>query len=281
MTIILETDIEKAKSYKPLPNCITSFNAEGYRQYGKEFLETWREYWSPRIRLTIYYEGEEFGNEIEMERGFSWRPIEEVEFLSDFMDNLRFPIMHGIVGHQYDVWFDARHGRKTFMFAHACKQMGGKVFWVDADSITHSHVPEGFLDECLPDDALSCYLGRDGWYFTESGFLGINMNHPKGGKLIMNLAHTFITGTAFANFIHGRPCWNDCGQFDAIRHAFGNGEEFVNLAEGLPKGTMNPFINSKLGAFMNHKKGARKSGKPFNDDDLVVERKEEYWKQNA
>lgn len=276
MAIVLATDVEQAKNLKPLPNVITSFNAAGYERYGKEFLETWREYWSPRIRLTVFYEGNEFGNEIPFAPGMSWRPIEEVEFLSDFMENLRFPIMHGIVGDNYDVWFDAKHGRKTFMLTHACRKYGGKVFWLDSDTVTHSHVPEGFLDECLPDDALSCYLGRDGWYFTESGFLGMNMNHPTAKQFMNSLIHTYITGTAFANYLHGRPCWNDCGQYDAVRHIMGNGEEFINLAAGLPQGTMHVFINSRLGAFMDHRKGNRK-GQGSTANDLVIERKEEYW----
>jgi hypothetical protein len=211
----------------------------------------------------------------------SWKPIEEVEFLTDYMANLRFPIMHGIVGDRYDINFDARMARKTFMQMHAMRSYGGKVFWIDADVITHSHVPEGFLDEMLPDDKLSCYLGRHdpepAWMYTESGFIGFNGNHPLASKFAKNYLHVFLVGTIFT-----QPGWHDCFAFDAIRTLFTNngyGEEFVNLAKGLPHGTMHPFVNSTLGAFMDHRKGPRKESRSAADKDLVVARKEAYWKR--
>jgi hypothetical protein len=63
------------------------------------------------------------------------------------------------------------------MQVHAARLYRGKVFWIDADCVTHKHVPESFLDDCLP-MILLLFLGRDGWYYTESGFLGINADHP-------------------------------------------------------------------------------------------------------
>src|SRR5687767_11309302 len=131
--IVLDTDVERARQpLKKLPNVITSFNWAGYQQYGKNFIESWKEFWSPAIRLTVYYEGPEFEN-FQFPDGMSWRPIEEVEFLQDYMDSLRFPIQHGIVGDRYDINFDARMARKTFMQVHSARKYGGKVFWIDAD----------------------------------------------------------------------------------------------------------------------------------------------------
>jgi len=199
--------------------------------------------------------------------GISWRPIEEVEHLSDYMKSLTFPIMHGIVGTGYDINWDARMGRKTFIEVHAMKQYGGKIFWIDADSITHTHVPEGFLDECLPDDKLCCYLGRDGWYYTESGLIGFNANHPLASRFAKNYIHTFIAGTIFT-----QPGWHDCWAFDAIRQVFiqrGSSGEFVDLAEGLPHGTMHPFENCAPGRYMHHYKGDRKDTKQLRDGDIV------------
>src|SRR5688572_6795009 len=111
--IVLDQSIENAKKpLKKLPNVVTSFNWQGWQKYGKQFVETWKQYWSPSIRLTVFYEGEEFEN-FEFPDGMSWRPIEEVEFLTDFMENLRFPLQHGIVGDRYDINFDARMCRKV------------------------------------------------------------------------------------------------------------------------------------------------------------------------
>jgi len=249
-------------------NVVTSFTLDGYKRYGKEFIETFKRYWPRHVRLTVYYEGDG----IEMEPGLSWHPIEEVENLSDYMESLRFPIMHGIVGESYDINFDARMARKAFIQAHACRQYGGKVFWIDADTITHSQVPNTFLDRCLPKDKLACFLSRDGWYYTESGFIGFDADHPLASRFFKTYLHIFITGVIFT-----QPGWHDCYGFDAARKVVNRPELFHNLAEGLPEGTMHPFINSQLGAYMNHMKGKRKDGQPVKDGDLVVERREPYW----
>jgi hypothetical protein len=248
-----------------LPKVITSFNEAGYQKYGKAFLASWKQHAPPRIPLTIYYEGDAF----DFEEGFSWHPVEEVEFLADYMSMLQFPLMHGIVGSSYDVWFDARHGRKVFMQAYAIRKYGGKVFWLDADSVFQADMPENFFDRMLPDDKLACYLGRDGWYFTESGFIGFNAKHPSAKTFVMNYVQMFMAGTFLANAVHGRLCWNDCGGFDAVRHVMGDGEEFVNLAAGVPKGTMHPFVNVEVGKYITHLKGNRKETGKLEAGDLI------------
>lgn len=268
MAIVLDTNIARAKApLRKLPNVITSFNWAGWERYGKAFVESWVKHWSPLVRLTVYYEGPEF-DDLDFPKGVSWRPIEEVEFLQDYMDSLRFPIMHGIVGDRYDINFDARMARKSFMQVHAARTYGGKVFWVDADSVTTKHVPEVFLDQCLPDDKFCCYLGRDGWYFTESGFIGFNADHPIAKEFFKNYVHLFITGVIFT-----QQWWHDCIGFDCTRHiAFKQGyeSEFVNLAAHVPHGTMHPHANSVCGEYITHLKGNRKETGELKEGDIVA-----------
>lgn len=274
--IVLDTNIEAAKRpLKKLPNVCTSFNWAGYQRYGKNFISSWLEKWPSRVRLTVYYEGDEFDDH-QFEEGISWRPIEEVEFLKDYMDSLRFPIMHGLVGDRYDINFDARMARKAFMQVHTARKYGGKVFWIDADVVTKEHVPESFLDDCLPEDALSCYLGRDGWYFTESGFIGFNADHPLASKFFKNYLHVFITGTIFTQApqfdnqgMYAGGGWHDCIGYDVTRYIMGNGEEFVNLARNVPKGHMHPFQITAPGKYMWHLKGNRKDTGQLKPEDVV------------
>lgn len=265
MAIILDSNIESArKPLKKLPNVITSFHADGYRKYGKAFIESWLKYWPEQIRLTVFYEGNE--EDFDMVRGVSWHPIETVEFLQDFMGSLKFPLMHGIVGNQYNIQFDARMARKTFMQAHACRNLyQGKVFWIDADSETTNHVPLTFLDDCLPEDALCCFLGRDGWYHTESGFIGFNYSHPLASRFFKNYVHVFLVGSIFT-----QPGWHDCYAFDAVRQVMGNGPEFLNLAKDVPQGHMHPLQITAPGKYLNHYKGARKDTRVLKPEDTRV-----------
>ena len=260
-----------AAKRKPLPRVVTSFNEAYYRRCGKDFVDSWQRYWPASIGLTIYYEGNPEAFDMNT-HGISWKPIEEVKYLSDFMGMLQFPIMHGIVGNQYDVWYDARHARKVFMQMHALKTYRGKVFWIDADCVTHTHVPEDFLDNCLPNDKLACYLGRDGWYFTESGFIGFNADHHLASHFYNNYIGLFMSGTFLTNDIHGRLCWHDCGGFDATRLVVfrGHEDQFLNLAEGLPQGTMHPFENCAPAQYMHHYKGNRKDTKQLKEGDVIA-----------
>lgn len=248
---------------------ITSFNEEGYERYGKEFILTFKEFWPRSVKLQVYVESYDIkmlpkiGDDI-------YRNIFEVAHINDFMANIDpFPLMSGKIGDKYNIQYDARMGRKSFMLAHALKVYGGKVFWIDADTITHSKVPEDFLDLVLPDDKMCCFLGRDPYMYTESGFLGYNaaQDATRFADAVVNI---FKNGTIFT-----QPGWHDCYAFDAVRLQV-VGDHFVNLSSGLPHGTMHPFVNSVLGAYMDHRKGPRKESRSTSKD-LVRPRTEPYW----
>lgn len=243
---------------------VTSFTEEGYERYGKAFIDSFREHWPKDVKLVVYYEGTNLRE--------GWRHIEEVEILSDWMEAIgNFPVMSGKIGSGYNINLDARMARKSFIQAHAIKQFGGKVFWIDADTITHSAVPSGFLDSVLPDDKFSCYLGRD-WMYTESGFIGFNAEHPMCASFFTAYLQVFISGAIFT-----RPGWHDCYGFDAARKIIKHPEAFNDLAAHLPEGVLHPLINSVLGAHLDHLKGNRKGGSS-SAEDLVIERTEPYWK---
>ena len=249
-------------------NVVTSFTEEGYLRYGASFVSSFLEFWPRDIRLTVYYEGTDFP----ISPRINWVPIERVKHHDEFMSKLRFPLMTGhIGGGRYDIDYDARMGRKAFIQMHSMREFGGKVFWIDADVVTFAPVPVDFLDRCLPDEKFNCHLGRDGWYFTESGFIGFNADHPIAEDFARRYLNTFLSGVVFT--LRG---WHDCFVFDAVRQSFGNPEPFANLAAHLPHGTMHPFVNCELGRYMDHRKGAHKESRSAASD-LVVERHESYW----
>ena len=174
-------------------------------------------------------------------------------------------------GHEYDINFDARMARKAFIQCHGARTLRGKVFWIDADVIAHAPVPDTFLDEVLPDDKMCCFLGRDGWCYTESGFIGFNPDHQACPTFMAAYLGAFTSGAIFT-----QPGWHDCHGFDMARRAF-DPALFVNLATGLPEGCMHPFVNSVLGRYMDHRKGPRKESRTSRED-LLIDRSEAYWR---
>lgn len=248
---------------------ITSFTEDGYQKYGKEFIRTFTEYWPKDVKLVVYYEGTNLRQ--------NWKSITTVKNLEAWMRVIApFQLMSGALFDQYDIRYDARTNRVIFMQNHALRTYRGKVFWIDGDVITHAKVPETFLDEVLPDDKLCCYLGREGWYDSETGFIGFNYNHP-GCEQFMKIEEN----TLFSGIIFAQHAWWDMVCFDWSRKCFtAQSKElesaFVDLAKDLPRGTMHVFINSVLGKYFDHKKGGRKKSRSLRSD-LVIDRKEPYW----
>lgn len=255
---------------------ITSFTKEGYELYGMEFIRTFLKFWPENVRLVVYYEGDD-----EFRRMNGWEDYWGVTHMREFFDMLKFDVQHGrFPDGRYDINYDAGMARKVLMQAHAVAQYGGKVFWIDADSITHAHVPRRFLDEVLPDDKFCCYLGRhtaegEAWFYTESGFLGFNAAHPLAHKFFAAYKAFYLFGLFMLH-----PRWHDCEGFDQMRIASKQQDEFVNLSADLPYGTMHPFVNSVVGKYMDHRKGPRKHSRSGGVD-LVVDRSEPYWQSEV
>lgn len=253
---------------------VTSFTEDHYREYAKDFVDTFNQFWDKSIKLVVYYEGTNLRE--------GWHPYSEIEGLEAWLDAIaNFDLMSGSLGGDYNINFDARMVRKAFIEAHACKQFKGKVFWVDADVITFDRVTPEFLHSLLPDDKLNCFIGRENnklLDYTESGFIGFNNDHPLCERFLNFYINIFTSGAIFA-----QKGWHDCYGFDAARRNFcmakpSAREAFVNLAAKLPANTMHPFINCALGSCMDHRKGARKTARS-TPDELVVERTEAYWTQ--
>lgn len=247
-------------------NIVTSFHKEGYEVYGRKFLDSFRKFAPKNVNLTIYYEDEH-----ERPKGFNWVSMHEVELLDEYLGKLQFPLMHGDVGGEYNINWDARMARKSFIQMHAMRVFGGKVFWLDSDTVFHEPMPETFLNSVLPDDKFNCYLGRDGWMYTESGFLGFNANHPIAKKFAAVYLGIFLTGAIFK--LEG---WHDCYGFDMARKSMQLDSAFVNLAKDCPHGTNHVFINSVLGGYLDHRKGNRKLHRS-DPSELVFGRDEKYW----
>ncbi len=254
---------------------VTSMSDEIYTTYGAEFLSTFAQRWPINVRCVVYLDSiTEPVRPKALER-FELRPTSEVTLLQVWYDKIAaFPMMRGDIGEgKYDIQFDARQARKCFIESHACQEYGGKVAWLDADVVTHADVPGDFLDRVLPDDKLCAYLGRPWWRYSETGFIAWNADHPACSTFMKGYRNIYLSGAIFM-----LPGWHDCYGFDILRQQQ-PAKWFVNLAEGLPE-CMHPFVNSPLGAFMDHRKGQRKKTRSSKSD-LVIERFEPYWQFDA
>lgn len=236
---------------------VTSFGREGYTQYGRRFIESFREFWPSDVTLICAWEGPC------PEPGLNGFDLLETEpcgsFLERHKDNL---IVQGKKDDAPAQWgpkakregYSFRHnaykfGRKVFAVAAAAKYIeGGRLFWVDADVFTHAPVAKAMLHALLPDDVSLCYLKRQR-YHSELGFVGYNLQRKETRDFIAAYQHQYASDEFLKD-----QYWDDCNQFDYLVSKLSPSTKTITHARDAQ-----PFDDSILGSYMRHNKGKRKS----------------------
>ncbi len=239
---------------------VTSFSPAGYDLVGRDMVRTFKAYWPGTVPLICAYEGE---RPVEVEHGFDLLHAARCRaFLEQYKDN---PFANGTKQVEGRYWkrrmpynfrFDAyKFARKVFAIGHVARNVSGKLFWMDADVITRTPVPEALLHALLPDDEKVCCLLRPRSY-SECGFVGYNLDLDPVRDMIHAFEQTFATG-AFFQYAE----WHDSHVFDRVLEQFKI--KPFGIAHNDPA---QPFDASVLGRYCTHLKGprkhARKASKP-------------------
>ena len=153
--------------------------------------------------------------------------------------------------------FDAvRFCYKVFAQCNASKH-GGKMYYVDGDSVFLKTMDDDILDTLLPDKVCVSHYYRQGMY-TETGFIGFNMNHPMMKDFIEHYRNLYIEDT-----VYNLPHYTDCHTFDRTRkimtQQFTDDYYEKKLGDG---GTGHIMARCNLiHDYLDHRKGKRKSQK--------------------
>lgn len=254
---------------------LTTFNKDGYEKYGHKMLSSFDSLWPLDIDIYAYYEGEisfhQYSKRIHLLKLLKHCP-KLVEFKERHKNN---PTAHGKIEPKTGFKWDAvRFAHKSYCITYASTLIDtDRIFWIDADVITHSPVPNNFLETVLPSNYYCSFLGREP-LFSETGFLGFNCKHQYH-KEFMNQWMDFYN----SDKIFMLKEWHDCEVFDTVRRKMSTEKKILafDLAKdlGIVKG--HPFINSILGTYMDHLKGPRKDKGTSHKSDLKIIRKEKYW----
>src|SRR5690606_17035676 len=142
------------------------------------------------------------------------------------------------------------------------------LVWMDADIVTHAPVTTAWLDSLFPPPAVVAWLDRERVY-PECGFLMFRM--PEARPVIRTIVKAYRGGAIFA-----LPEWHDSY---VIQHYVQKSRVPVHSLSGPARRYHgHPFVNSPLGAVMDHLKGAsRKRNGRSLPTDLKVPRPEPYW----
>lgn len=217
---------------------VTTFSPKGYEQYGRKMLESYVKHWPCPIE--VWYEKKP---DFEHEK-IIYRDIRDIEDRLLFLESARrINGSDGIIKDTYNWEFDAiKFCNKVFC---QLESKDDKVFWVDADTVTHSDVPEEMLSGLL-EGVSYCYFGRTTW--TETGFLGFNKEHPQYKAFHHQYRKAYLDGIIFTMLQ-----WTDCFAFDYAKI----GLQGNNLSPN-GQGVQHVIAESFMSEYIDHLKGARK-----------------------
>ena len=262
---------------------VTSCSAAGWRAYGRRFVETFGQHWPAEVRPLLYTEDALD----DLQPRLAGLPILSLFDASPaaraFAERHRGSARaHGKERRQMDVgWtpnkvrgghnfrYDAfRFAKKVFAVEAAAREVGGgRLFWVDADVVTFAPVPPALLDELLPLTAAISALLRDGAP-TETGFVGYDLDQEACRAFIAELERLYASDEVFA-----LQEWHDGWVFEWLRKKMGVPTHAIPHCS-----RRQPFINSRLGEFLDHTKGRNKALGRTPKELRLVRDEVAYWR---
>lgn len=245
-----------------MTNFVTSFSGHNYNTYAKSMLESVVEHWEEDLKLVAYYDScsEEQIEEFPKSPLIEYRDLDLVEDRTNYLERMKHHDGTENGQMEYNWRMDAlKWCHKVYALTDYFMEIseeevkGGWLIWMDADVITHSKLNEDTLFKAFPKDSELVHLGRKDIDFSETGFIGFNLDYQ--------MPHYFLADI--------RGCY-DIGEVIAYREwtdAFIM-TRFINIyaAHGMKVHNLTPeakglavFEQSNLNEFMMHYKGNRKN----------------------
>jgi len=262
---------------------ITTFHGVGLQQYGQRMIDTFEKNWPREVDLMVFAEDCQpqvsKNNSHIIDLKASSRDLRE--FLARHRDN---DLAHGRSGPP-DVynprkqfrWDAVRFCYKVFSVAEAAQRINnGWMIWLDADTHTHTQIPQSWLSRVCPADSMISYIGRGEKYHSECGWVAYNLDHPATRDFVKDFVDMYVTDSIF-----DEREWHDSYIWDVIRRKYQHLHRFHDLnpepdTKGLAK---HPFINSELGGYMDHVKGDRKHQGHSKSKEIAMHLDNPYWRR--
>lgn len=239
---------------------VTAFSERGHREYAARMMASVEVCWPEEVRLVAYSEDMP---------GFEPMPGWQADFAR------RYGADKAATGRQRNGSYNFRYDAVKFSYKTAAiidayeRQDFDILVWLDADTVTHRRLPLSFLEDLMPAEFNLAWLDRANLY-PECGFVIYRRSQEIDG-LIRLWKDWLISGELFK-----LREWHD--SYVLQQAATVLGIRAHSLSGVAARGTMHPFINSRLGEYMDHMKGPRKITGHSRTNDLKVPRSEDYWK---
>lgn len=244
-------------------NVVTSCSWSGWHAYGRDCVDSFLKYWPQEVRLHLCSEDkivEAPDHLVSVHDLLADRELRE--FLQRHQSDRRSQGYWNGLDYStvYDYRFDAyRFCKKVFAVGMVQKLLGGgRLFWMDADCVTHAPVPIELLTRLPPDDYAVAYFKRPN--YTECGFIGYNLDHFATRPFINEMVRQYSSDE------YGREKeWHDSWVWDRVRERMDLNVWPIPVS--MP--TSHPLVFSELGKYMDHRKGIRRKTLPVSPEHPV------------
>ena len=274
---------------------VTTFHPEGLSLYGQRFIDSFSQKVDKQIELIVYAETCEPKNPDPSQ--IKIIPQTEVVKLINFKNKWKdvpkangkcpWPEKRPRDYHKEFKWDAVRFANKVYAVFHAVETLDTDwVVWMDADTYVHSPITHEEFKNLLPDNKWITYVGRGKGVQTwpECGFYGLNIKNETCKKFIKEFERVYEDAD---NGIFKLAEWHDSFVFgDILKKMIPIDKNYLDYSEGIYNRTAktggggHPLINSILGKWFDHMKGARKKqGRSNVQKDLVSKRSESYWNE--
>jgi len=274
---------------------VTTFHPEGMKKYGQRFLDSFEKQVDKNIKMIVYAEDcQPTINDPEQ------IVIHDTKQTLDKLNNFKtkwgkIPKANGIPPddikakrprdwHKAFKWDAVRFANKVYAVFHAAETCNTDwLVWMDADTFVHNTWTYKQFSRLLPDDKWLTYVGRGKGSQTwpECGFYGMNLKHPMCKQFLAEFERFYEDAN---NGIFELEEWHDSFVFGHIINQMlpiddnvldYSADMYIKSAK--TGGGGHPLINTELGTWIDHMKGARKDKGKSLDKDIIVKRKESYW----
>ena len=257
---------------------VTSFSEEGYNTYAKEMLESVASKWNPKhFKLYAYYHDFDI-KKVDHPTASSivYIHLNDVKEMLDYREKMK--THDGTEGGKmsYNWRLDAvKWCHKVYALTdRAFKMMEHTsnpkepnwLIWLDADTVTNKRLDKFALDKWLPEQASVVHLGRKDVDYSETSFMGFNLQYHDACSILADLRGCYTIGETIAY-----REWHDGFIFERLLNIYkAHGMVVNNLSENA-KG-LSAFMQSPLSEYFVHYKGNLKNKKGELAEDVKLPR---------
>jgi hypothetical protein len=222
---------------------VSTFSDKGFKEYGKNFVESCKQFIDPRIEVVVYIDDVNINptghvNALKLEQS--------IPNVTEFKNRNSYR-----TGFKDFRWDGVRFCYKSYVMCHAAKDPSVDVLiWLDADTTLLRTITPEYLTSFLPREYFVGFLGRKG--APETGFLIFNLRHA-GAKPFFDKFEWYYN----SDEVYKLEQYHDAWVFQELKNELEANGTIRALSITKPGELKHPF-NGTFKDYMIHFKGESK-----------------------